>query len=142
MIGRKLVFLAALGIVLLSARAQGAAIGTTVPVAGGKYTNVSAPELKRMLDAKDYFFVNVHIPYAGEIAGTDAFIPYDQVREQLHLLPAEKNAKIVLYCMSDRMSTIAAKTLVELGYTNIWNLQGGMAAWDHQGYPVIRSSRL
>ncbi len=140
MIGRKLLFLAALGIVFLTTNAQAAAIGTTVPVAGGKYTDVTASELKRMLGAKDFFFVNVHIPYAGEIAGTDAFVPYDQVREQLHLLPAKKNAKIVLYCMSDRMSTIAAKTLVELGYTNVWNLQGGMAGWDRQGYPVIRKS--
>ncbi len=140
MIERKLVLLAGLGIALLAANAQGATVGTPVQVAGGTYTDVTAPELKRMLKAKDFFFVNVHIPYAGEIAGTDAFIPYDKVREQLHVLPAQKTAKIVLYCMSDRMSTIAAKILVELGYTNVWNLQGGMAGWDRQGYPVIGRS--
>ncbi len=140
MIGRKLVLLAGLGIALLAANAQGATAGTPVPDAGGTYTDVTAPELKRMLEAKDFFLVDVHIPYAGEIAGTDALIPYDKVREQLHLFPAEKTAKIVLYCMSDRMSTIAAKILVELGYTNVWNLQGGMAGWDRQGYPVIRRS--
>jgi rhodanese-related sulfurtransferase len=40
--------------------------------------------------------------------------------------PSDKNAKIVLYCRSRRMSAIAAEELVAQGYTNIWNLDGGM----------------
>ena len=84
--------------------------------------------------------MNVHVPYEGEIARTDAFIPFDKAEQQLHLLPARRDAKIVLYCMSDRMSTIASETLVRLGYTNIWNLQGGMVEWGKQGYPLISGS--
>ncbi len=34
------------------------------------------------------------------------------------------------------MSTIAAETLVKLGYTNIWELKGGMQAWEVAGYPL------
>ena len=59
------------------------------------------------------------------------------VEQQIHLLPARKDAKIVHYCMSDRMSTIASETLVRLGYTNVWNLVGGMVDWSQQGYPLI-----
>jgi rhodanese-related sulfurtransferase len=92
-----------------------------------------------MLEKKDVFIVNVHVPYEGEIAGTDAFLPFDQVEKQRHLLPVKKDAKIVLYCMSDRMSTIASRTLVRLGYTNVWNLMGGMVEWKRQGYPLIDS---
>jgi rhodanese-related sulfurtransferase len=40
--------------------------------------------------------------------------------------------------MGDHMSTIAAKKLAELGYTNIWNLEGGMVAWRKQGYLLIQ----
>lgn len=118
----------------------GAQVGTRIPVAGGTYTNVAAPDLKKMLEKKNFFFVNVHVPYEGEIAKTDAFIPFDKVEQQIHLLPARKDAKIVLYCMSDRMSTIASETLVRLGHTNIWNLQGGMVEWGKQGYPLISGS--
>jgi len=125
-------------LLILAVQGETAEVGTRVPVPGGAYTNVTAPELKRMLEAKDFFFVNVHIPYQGEIAGTDAFIPFDKVEQQLNLLPAKKDAKIVLYCMSDRMSTIAAQTLVGLGYTNIWNLQDGMVSWGKQGYSLIQ----
>ncbi len=130
---------ALIGVLLvLAVQGQTAEVGTRVPVAAGAYTDVTAPELKRMLEAKDFFLVNVHIPYQGEIARTDAFIPFDKVEQQLTLLPAQKDARIVLYCMSDRMSTIAAQTLARLGYTNIWNLQGGMVAWEKQGYPLIQ----
>lgn len=34
------------------------------------------------------------------------------------------------------MSEMAAERLVELGYTQIVNLQGGMAAWEEAGLPL------
>jgi rhodanese-related sulfurtransferase len=107
-----------------------------VEVQGGSYTNVTPTQLSKMLKQKDFFFVNVHIPYEGEIDLTDAQIPYDQTTQQLSKYPADKNAKIVLYCRSGRMSSIAAKELVKAGYTNVWNLDGGMSAWEMQGLPL------
>jgi len=105
-------------------------------VSGGSYTNVSAAQLKAMLDKKDFAFINVHIPYEGEIAETDAFVPYNDIEKNLDKLPADKNAKIVLYCRSGRMSALAAETLVRLGYTNVWNVEGGMGAWETLGLPL------
>jgi hypothetical protein len=37
---------------------------------------LQSAELDAMLQKNDFFFVNVHIPYQGEIRETDAFIPY------------------------------------------------------------------
>ena len=107
-----------------------------VSVSGGTYINISADELNTMLKNKDFVFINVHIPYAGNITGTDLSIPYDQIRQNLSQLPADKNAKIVLYCRSGRMSAIAAESLVKLGYMHIWNLKGGMDGWEQAGYPL------
>jgi rhodanese-related sulfurtransferase len=107
-----------------------------VSVAGGSYKNISSKELDTMLKNKDLVMINVHIPFAGKIVGTDLSIPYDQIEQNLSQLPGDKNAKIVLYCRSGRMSAIAAETLVKLGYTNIWNLKGGMAAWEQAGLPL------
>ena len=107
-----------------------------VSVSGGSYTNVSATQLKAMLDKKDFAFINVHIPYEGEIADTDAFVPYNEIEKNLDKLPTDKNAKIVLYCRSGRMSAIAAETLVRLGYTNVSNIEGGMIAWETLGFPL------
>ena len=113
-------------------------VGEKVNVSGGAYTNVSTQDLNTMLKDKNFVFVNVHIPFAGNIANTDLSIPYDQISESTYLsqLPADKNAKIVLYCRSGRMSTIAAEELVKLGYANIWNLKGGMMNWEQAGYEI------
>jgi rhodanese-related sulfurtransferase len=94
-------------------------------------------ELQTMLANKEFTFVNVHIPFEGNISGTDLSIPYDQISQNLDKLP-DKITKIVLYCRSGRMSAIAAETLVGLGYTNIWNLSGGMAAWEQAGLKIER----
>jgi len=110
--------------------------GVDVSVAGGSYKNVEAKELNNMLKNKDFVFINVHIPFAGNITGTDFSIPYDQIEQNLSQLPADKNAKIVLYCRSGHMSQIAAEQLVSLSYTNIWNLKGGMNDWEQAGYKI------
>lgn len=105
----------------------------------GSYKNVSPAELNSMLANKDFVFVNVHIPFEGDIAGTDLSIAYDQISEPENLaqLPADKDAKIVLYCRSGRMSEIAANALAGLGYTNLFNLEGGMIEWERQGFDLI-----
>ncbi len=120
-----------------SVEARAGEAPTRVPVPGGAYTNVTSPLVRQMLETKDFFFVNVHIPYEGEIAKTDAHIPYDQVEKLVHQFPVKKDAKILLYCQSGRMSDIAARTLVRLGYTNLWHLKGGMVEWRQQGYPLL-----
>src|SRR4030066_1481733 len=112
-------------------------VGKKVTVADGSYTDVSVAEMQTMLANKDFTLVNVHIPFEGDIAGTDLSIPYDQIAQNLDKFP-DKNAKIVLYCRSDRMSNIAAETLVGLGYTNVWNLDGGMVEWEQAGLEILR----
>jgi rhodanese-related sulfurtransferase len=110
--------------------------GEKVEVPGGAYTDASVAELQKMLANKDFTFVNVHIPFEGDIAGTDVSIPYNEIEQNLSKLPADKDAKIVLYCRSGRMSSIAAETLVGLGYINVWNLKGGMVEWEEAGLPL------
>ena len=93
-------------------------------------------QLADILGQKDFFFVNTHVPYEGEIDPTDALIPFDQIEQEIGQFPADKGAKIVVYCRSGRMSAIAADTLARLGYTNVWDLEGGMIAWEEAGLSI------
>ena len=103
------------------------------------YKNISPIELNSQLKTKDFLFVNVHIPYEGEIENTDLFIPYDEIEKNLDKLP--KNKKIVLYCRSGRMSQEVADKLVKLGFTKVYNLTGGMHNWQSIGLPIIKSRK-
>jgi len=117
--------------------------GVRVGVAGGSYRDFMASELEVMLRNKDFAFVNVHIPFEGNIPDTDLSIPYDQITESSYLsqLPVDKEAKIVLYCRSGRMSSISAQALIGLGYKNIWNLKGGMVEWEQAGFELQKQEQ-
>ena len=102
------------------------------------YYDISSQELNSMLMKKDFLLINAHVPYAGEIKGTDLFIPYDKIQQSLDQLPTDKNAKIVVYCRSGMMSSAASEELVKMGYTNILNLTGGMTGWEQSGYSLVQ----
>lgn len=130
---------AALLIALLSMGSTWLTVRPAVAAAttSAAFQTITSQDLQQMLQHKDFVLVNVHIPYEGEIAQTDAFIPFDQIAANLDKLPTDKTAKIVLYCRSGRMSEIAATALASLGYTHVDHLAGGMIGWEAAGQPLL-----
>ena len=61
----------------------------------------------------------------GHLPGA-VLIPYDVL--SANLSEPDKSRPIVVYCRSGRRSGIAARTLVEMGYQNVFDL-GGINAW-------------
>ena len=78
---------------------------------------------------------------AIERFGSILEIPFDQVERRTDLLAQDRGAKILLYCRSGNMSDTAARTLVGLGYRNVWHLEGGMNAWKGAGFTLIHKAR-
>ena len=50
----------------------------------------------------------------------------------------ERSSEVVLYCAGGTRSAYAAKTLVELGYTNVKSMAGGFSAWKRAGLKFDR----
>jgi rhodanese-related sulfurtransferase len=119
----------------------GCAPATAVPegAAASNPKLITVEELNAMLENKDFTLINVHIPYEGEIPGTDVHIPYNEIEKYADQLPQDKDAKIVVYCRSGSMSAAASKTLVEMGYTNVTDVEGGMNVWKAAGYELLNN---
>jgi len=94
---------------------------------------ISATELNRVIQKEDIFLVDVHTPEQQHIKGTDLFIPYNEVEKYKDKLPNDKNTAIYLYCEGGPMGNAAARSLYELGYRNLTNLDGGAKAWSKVG---------
>ena len=46
----------------------------------------------------------------------------------------DKDARIVVHCALGGRGSLAAKSLKEMGYTNVANMEGSLSAWRQKGY--------
>lgn len=60
---------------------------------------------------------------AGHLEGA-IHIPYDEIKQKMTAIKADKTADIQLYCRSGRRSGIALETLRSMGYSNVTNAGG------------------
>ncbi len=98
---------------------------------------VDPDEFATAIGESDRTTINVHVPFEGDIAGTDLSIPFDQIAEQADQLPTDHGAPIAIYCRTGPMSATAAEALKSLGYTDVVELKGGMKAWQASGRTLL-----
>jgi rhodanese-related sulfurtransferase len=120
------------GLALTAASCAGSDAGSDGATAPG-WERIDATALEHRMAAEDVYLVNVHVPYEGEIPGTDAFIPYAEVVDRLGELPDD--GSLVIYCRSGNMSSQTAQEMVDAGFTDFVELEGGYQAWEAAGLP-------
>jgi len=103
-----------------------------------EYQTLSIDEFADIVQNRpdDYQIINVHIPYAGEVENTDANIAYNDLDALTAAIPS-KDTPVILYCRSGNMSEQASRALVEQGYTQVWDVPGGMVAWQSSGRELV-----
>lgn len=104
-------------------------------------TEITSQDLKAILDGdEEYYLLDVrtgkefaksYIPGSVSIPrGVLEFrIQSEAVWDDEGLYMPEKESKIIIYCKKGSRGTLAAKTLQDMGYTNVVNLTGGFIQW-------------
>jgi molybdopterin/thiamine biosynthesis adenylyltransferase/rhodanese-related sulfurtransferase len=69
----------------------------------------------------------------GHIPGA-VWVPRGNLESRIEQTVPAKDTPVVLYCAGGSRSAFAAKTLEELGYTDVVSLSGGFAEWKRSGY--------
>ena len=77
----------------------------------------------------------------GYIQGA-RFLRQGLLKEKVEALLPEKDAPVVIYCAGGIRSLAAAKTLKEMGYSNIFSMAKGINGWKAAGYQVVSESGL
>lgn len=100
----------------------------------GGYQTITPAAAKARIDAKeDLVILDVRTGEEydeGHIAGSK-LLPYDAITAAIaaKALP-DKSKPVLVYCRSGRRSAIAAQSLIDLGYTAVFDL-GGIQSWPY-----------
>ena len=77
----------------------------------------------------------------GMIPGA-VFIPRGHLESQIENKVSDRSAPVVIYCAGGTRSAFAAKTLQELGYSDVVSMAGGFGRWKNEGRPWITPAVL
>ena len=104
-----------------------------------KVNTINVHELKKrreenpslcLIDVReDHEWQEQHIPGA-------LHIPKDTLAAAIAKNIPEHECPIYLHCRGGTRSLQAAHTLLELGYKNVYSVDGGISEWEKSGYPV------
>ena len=100
----------------------------------GEYKMISASEAKQIIDTeKGYIILDVRTQEEydeGHIKDA-LLIPDYEIQTRAEKELTDKNQQILVYCRSGRRSAIAAKKLIDMGYTNVKDF-GGIINWPYE----------
>ncbi len=110
-----------------------AIIGLIIVKAGhrpGRIIMIQSQDYDNLTSQDDVFVLNVHVPKQKPLPQTDESIAYNLLSQNQASLPENKKTPILVYCRSGSMSRIAAKQLLKMGYKTIYDLEGGVKAYE------------
>ena len=100
--------------------------------------NISAEEMQTLLKMDDVQLVDVRTPeeyQMGQIANAQNINYFSPTFDE-DLKKLDKNKPIIVYCKSGQRSSKCSVKLLEAGFVKIYNLEGGITQWQHQGLEI------
>ena len=111
----------------------------------GPVPSVSVEQLHEYSSSgEDFFLLDVRKSDeydAGHVSFVDMLIPGDSLEQFLHLLPLDRSTYIFCICRRGHRSKFTTRQILMKGYHNVFNVTGGMEAWQRAGYVVTIESK-
>jgi len=100
--------------------------------------NIAVADVKKAIDAKEkVILLDVRTPdeYARDHISGSINIPFDEVELKVKKIIPDKKKKVYVYCLSGSRSVRAVAEMINLGYTQVYDIKQGLLAWRASGYP-------
>ena len=101
--------------------------------------HIDIDEARRMIEKHGAVLIDVRESDEwrdGHIAHAVA-IPRGFLELRIEERVPDRKTPVIVQCASGTRSLLAARTLGELGYENVYNLTGGFSAWKNRGLPWV-----
>ncbi|CAL1239900.1 Rhodanese-related sulfurtransferase [Candidatus Methylocalor cossyra] len=108
-----------------------------------KYQIASPIQAVTLMNGDDTLVVDVREPgeYAdGHIEGARN-IPLSKLEENIPALEAHKQRPLIVVCQSGTRSPQACRKLSAQGFAQVYELKGGMLAWEDQKLPISKKRK-
>ena len=99
----------------------------------GVYHKISPEDAKNMMDENNSYIildVRTESEYDDQHIPNAILIPNDEIKDRAETELPDKNALIFVYCRSGVRSANASRALVDMGYTDIYDI-GGIINWPY-----------
>ncbi|NCP03271.1 MAG: rhodanese-like domain-containing protein [Deltaproteobacteria bacterium] len=110
-------------------------------VQAAQVQNLSAPEARQMLQQnKNTYLLDVRTPEEYLQVRIDGahLIPIDKLMARIDEIP--KDRPLLIYCAVGSRSDLVSKYLVKQGFGQVYNLNGGIWAWQLRNYPTLQGA--
>ena len=120
----------------------GATLFSSINLVYGKYTDIDVATANNMITNGTYpnltiLDVRTQREYDEGHLENALLIPLAELESRIDEILPYKDTQIIVYCKVGGRSAQASSILDSNNFTKVFNVQGGITAWESAGYPII-----
>ena len=104
------------------------------------YTSVTPTQTTQMMNHENAIILDVREmkEYSSGHIVNSVHIPLSNLKTRISELDKYKNQKIIVSCRSGNRSSQACASLKKEGFEEVFNLSGGIMAWENASLPLVK----
>ena len=104
------------------------------------YSSVTPTQTTQMINHENAIILDVREmkEYSSGHIVNSVHIPLSNLKTRISELDKYKNQKIIVSCRSGNRSSQACASLKKEGFEEVFNLSGGIMAWENASLPLVK----